>query len=280
MYEFVQTSAHISPDGTPIGNSGNILAILELNGQSVLNDIANIVRFSFTKQGNALFGFGTGDYVGTFDLGASQFSPPRFVISDGNGGLDTTSGKGTQADWVDLDPLASSQFTNISEFHLQFGEIDQLILVGSTSLVADGHFILADSWKIPEPSSISLLVIGLAGISRVFSKGRIRARVGCADEGSASFEIDMNPTHHDGLSPRVHSRSKLVFHGQSCRKERKAPLDRKNRFVAFGLRLYPATAAFPDGSGSRSSRKPREPQYVIDRTLKNKGYFSQTGWIS
>lgn len=165
VFQFVQSAARISPNGAFIGQAGDVLAVLELDGLSPASDIGNLIGFSFTSEGNSLFGFGAGEYAGTFDVGALQFSPARYVVQDGAGGLAASTGSNTQADWTDLNPVPSSIFADLTDFHIQFGEIDQLILSGPLGLVADGNFVQVGGGAIPEPATLALVAAALFSIT-------------------------------------------------------------------------------------------------------------------
>ena len=137
------------------GSSGDVLAVLETDGTDPF-DHTNVVDFSFTAAGDAIYGFGLGSYGGNFTDTAEP------MTSDGNGGL--TGAIFGVGGIFSFDPPAST-LHNLNAFWFQAelsSGFDSLIgqKVGGGPVVrADGDWV-----SIPEPGSFVLLCCGAVGI--------------------------------------------------------------------------------------------------------------------
>ena len=161
-YDFVQ-------DGT-----GVVLATLTTDTPTPFNHM-NVVSLDFTIEGDAIFGFGIGEYSGTFDF---TNAAGEFFVSDGSGGL---AGQGVDpwTQFVDADP-PSTIFNPVPvtpRFVIQANVLPSFFTVGGflgyddagilpqEFVIVEGGFWVTSSDSeplgTPEPTTFTLALLGL-----------------------------------------------------------------------------------------------------------------------
>lgn len=143
-----------------------VMARLHTDGTDPF-DHSNITDLTFTPEGDSLFGFGVGAYLGMFD---STFAANQWT-SDGSGGLTTVDSMVSGIFFDDTPPPSTvliDASTPIFSLRVEPSFSGRMEFVDGT---LPDFIAVQGTWQlVPEPSSLTLFTLGLV-VFRRYRKG-------------------------------------------------------------------------------------------------------------